>query len=299
MTQYIDLFQTLNKDFFTHEHPVSDSYAFESTSRNRLVTVPDIQHRLQSVFLWKSTMFERQHKVRFPKPILCLKGNGTPMLNVDYHWSTEYFHFITEVLTSVLHAYKDYPGVSIYCKTSSFTIPLLRWFGVDGSVSQTIPKNSMEIEAPFVECGNISPYKLSLLREKIEKKVTFERTHGILIRRQKSRQITNETEVFMYLRRKFPHLQWVIFDSLSVEDTANLFAKASIIFAPHGAGLTNMIFSPPETRIIECMPIELPNVCYWHMSEMLKNPYTMIPIHVKDYKSDMYVDVKALDSLLD
>jgi capsular polysaccharide biosynthesis protein len=152
----------------------------------------------------------------------------------------------------------------------------------------------MRIEAPFVECGNPSPYKLNLLREKVVTKVTFEKTHGILIHRQKNRRILNESEVFNRMKELYPSLTWVIFDTLSVEDTATLFSKAAVIVAPHGAGLTNMIFSPKGTEIIECMPIEQPNACYWHMSEMMKNPYKMVPCHTENYECDMRVDVTKL-----
>jgi capsular polysaccharide biosynthesis protein len=150
------------------------------------------------------------------------------------------------------------------------------------------------IEAPFVECGNPSPYKLQLLRDKITKKVTFEKTHGILIHRQKNRRLLNETDVLARVKQLYPHLIWVVFDSLSTDDTAKLFSKAAVIVAPHGAGLTNMIFSPEGTEIIECMPIEQPNACYWHMAEMLQNPYRMIPCHIQNYQCDMFVDIKSI-----
>ena len=290
---------SLNGHLYKHDQRVPlDIYRFETASRNKLTVIPEIQERLQNVFCWKALMFEQDHIVRFPSPIVCVEGTGHPILNVNYRWSTEYFHFITEVLPNLLFLNTFYPNAPIFCSESSFTVPMLRWFGVGGTVMNHLPEKTMRVEAPFVECGNTSPYKLGLLREKVCQKLTFEKSLGILIHRQKNRVLLNETEVFTYLRRKFPDVKWVVFDSLSVEDTAKLFAKAAIIFAPHGAGLTNMIFSPPDTRIIECMPIEFPNMCYWNMSQMMKNPYTMIPVHIQNNDWDMRVPMDVLDSIL-
>lgn len=296
MTPYIDLFRTLNPETHKHEQEVLEQSSVEISIRNRLNVTPDIKERLQNTFGWKSHMFDTEHVVRFPNPIICITGVGSPVMDVNYQWCTEYFHFITEVLPNILFMLKYYPEAQIFCKTSPFTIPLLRWFGVDNPVVNDIPNQRMKIEAPFVECGNPSPFKLGLLTSRVEKNLKFEKTHGILIHRQTSRRILNEQEVFDYLKQRFPHLHWVVFDSLSTEDTAHLFSKAAVIVAPHGAGLTNMIFSPPRTPVIEFMPEQYPNICYWHMCEMLKNPYTMVPIRIQTYQWDMKVCIDTLDS---
>lgn len=293
-THYFDFLRTINPHFHTHEHPTQTSIVLQTTKRNPLRVVPEIQQRLQTTFGWKSLLFEETHDVHFPTPVVAIHGMGDPVLDVNYQWSTEYFHFLTEVLPNVLFLHTTYPNASIHCGVSPFTLPLFRWFGIQSEILSQIPTRCMRIEAPFVECGNPSPYKLNLLREKITEKVTFERTHGILIHRQKNRRLVNEMDVFHHVKQLYPHLTWVIFDSLSVEDTATLFSKAAVIVAPHGAGLTNMIFSPEGTEILEYMPIEQPNACYWHMAEMLKNPYRMIPCHIQNYQCDMIVDIKTI-----
>ena len=94
---------------------------------------------------------------------------------------------------------------------------------------------------------------------------------------QRSRRIFNEADLLRALRGRFPDLEWVVFDLLSAADTARLFAKAAVIAGPHGAGFANMLFSGSGTQIIEFMPLEQPNLCYWHLAEMLGNPYLMIP----------------------
>jgi hypothetical protein len=134
------------------------------------------------------------------------------------------------------------------------------------------------ITQEFIECGNPSPQKIQLLRSVIERKLSFEKKIGILIyRRENYRKILNHDEVLQMLKKKYSEIEWVVFDVLPIQETAMLFSKACVIVGPHGAGLTNMIFSPKGVTIIEFMPIDQPNICYWHLSEMLENNYTMIP----------------------
>jgi hypothetical protein len=199
-------------------------------------------------------------------------------IDVNYKWSTEYYHFLTEVLPNVLFLHKKYSHIPILCKKSPFTERMFRWFGVKSDIIEhKLPAKTRTL-ATFVECGNPSPEKIHLIRSVVESKVTFESTHGILIRRHKTRYIENEDELFEECKEKFPHLKWVIFDTLTPDDTAQLFSKAEVIVAPHGAGLTNMIFSKRGVSIYEFMPLDEPNLCYWHLSEVLGNSYTMIPV---------------------
>jgi capsular polysaccharide biosynthesis protein len=42
--------------------------------------------------------------------------------------------------------------------------------------------------------------------------------------------------------------------TLSVQEQIDVFSKAEIIVAPHGAGLTNVTFSPPDVKVLEMFP---------------------------------------------
>lgn len=128
-----------------------------------------------------------------------------------------------------------------------------------------------------MECGNPSPEKIAVIRDVVTAKLRFKKALGILIRRDRTRRILNEAALLRQLQARYSELQWVVFDRLSVTDTATLFSQAAVIAGPHGAGFVNMLFSGPGTQIIEIMPLEQPNLCYWHLSEMLGNPYVMIP----------------------
>ena len=49
---------------------------------------------------------------------------------------------------------------------------------------------------------------------------------------------------------------------------ARLFAEATHVIAPHGAGLTNLVFCPPGARVLELFHPGYVNVCYWSLANL-------------------------------
>ncbi len=92
---------------------------------------------------------------------------------------------------------------------------------------------------------------------------------------------------------------------MSVTEQASCLASAEIVVAPHGAGLTNLVFCNPGTKVIEIFsPSYLPN-CYWILSNvcgldhyyligtLLANPDNRLPIH-----QDIHLDLALLEKLI-
>ncbi len=73
----------------------------------------------------------------------------------------------------------------------------------------------------------------------------------IYITRQKTsrRRIVNDHELIAFLENF--GFKTISLESLSVLEQATLFSKAEIVVAPHGAGLTNLVFCSPDTKVIE------------------------------------------------
>ncbi|MDD9269972.1 glycosyltransferase family 61 protein [Paenibacillus sp. GCM10023248] len=94
----------------------------------------------------------------------------------------------------------------------------------------------------------------------------FER---LFISRSKARKrmLTNEADIYAYLKPYGFH--YVILEDLTVAEQIQLFASAEIIVAPHGAGLTNMVFTPPGAAIIELVAPSLVHNCYPILSSLI------------------------------
>jgi capsular polysaccharide biosynthesis protein len=60
---------------------------------------------------------------------------------------------------------------------------------------------------------------------------------------------------------------------LSLQGQIDLFVNAEAIVAPHGAGLTNLIYCEPETVVIEFFSPNYVNACYYALSSQLKLNY--------------------------
>ena len=49
----------------------------------------------------------------------------------------------------------------------------------------------------------------------------------------------------------------------TVQEQIDLFAAADLVVAPHGAALSNLVFSKPGVRILELFAAGYVNHCYW------------------------------------
>jgi hypothetical protein len=76
----------------------------------------------------------------------------------------------------------------------------------------------------------------------------------IYISRAKTRmrRVINEGELQPILERN--GFETIVLEDLSVAEQIAAFRTAEVIVSPHGAGLTNMIFSRPGIRILEIFP---------------------------------------------
>lgn len=85
------------------------------------------------------------------------------------------------------------------------------------------------------------------------------------------RRVLNEDKVWEIL--KHSGFKTVELEGLSIEEQATIFNQAKIIIAPHGAGLTNLVFCAPGTKVIEIFSPNYVNVCYYSLCEELGLDY--------------------------
>lgn len=84
----------------------------------------------------------------------------------------------------------------------------------------------------------------------------------------KNRRLINELEVSQLLS------DWgfktVFLEEMSVLEQVTIFANAEIVVAPHGSGLTNLVFCPPDTKVVELFSPNYHRTDYWMISQELK-----------------------------
>lgn len=112
----------------------------------------------------------------------------------------------------------------------------------------------------------------------------------IYISRQKAkkRKILNEEEVLAALQ---PYQVEVIFaEELSYQQQVQLFYNAAVIIAPHGAGLTNILFSQ-QARVLELHPADIIKSHYFMLSKGLKFPYFYSIGSLSDHEFNFTADI--------
>ncbi|MEM7744384.1 MAG: glycosyltransferase family 61 protein [Pseudomonadota bacterium] len=74
------------------------------------------------------------------------------------------------------------------------------------------------------------------------------------------------------------------------------FASASVIVSIHGAGLTNLLFCQPGTRVIEIFPANFLKSPYWWLARRLGLAYTPVIGGPGNYAQHFAVNMDALDN---
>jgi hypothetical protein len=120
------------------------------------------------------------------------------------------------------------------------------------------------------------------------------------------RRVVNESRVIERLARR--GFELVTLENLSVLEQAALFARAEAIVAPHGAGLTNLVFCSPGAAVVELFHPTWVCDCYWQVSGHLglrhevilaKKGYRNLVNRLNDRNRDSRIDLEELEERLD
>ena len=232
---------------------------------------------------------------------------------ISQYWGEAYFHKMMEDmprLAPFLLFLRAHPNIRIHMRTRNpNTDYLFGALGLDPSRIITGNVHGKLVYLPrSTACGHLLISEGQLLsheyRVYIENKVKGNKTWNsvVLIKRSRSRRFNQQTQVENVVKNltdKFGFRYELFPDnpSPSVEDTMLMFYRARVIIGPHGAGLSNMLFSRPGTVVIEviCNP---PNVCYLQSSYYLGHKYYGVPSR-KGCDGGIDVNVQKLATVLE
>ncbi|MEP6489566.1 tetratricopeptide repeat protein [Microcoleus vaginatus GB2-A3] len=157
--------------------------------------------------------------------------------------------------------------------------------------------------------ANIFLPKGTQLSEQDDRKYLY--PERIYVSRSKSsyRRVINEEQVIEFLSR-FGFVS-VLLESMTLEEQIALFSRAKAIVAPHGSGLTNIIFCGAGTKVIELVSPNYIRQYYWAISQQLNLPHYYLigesfncyPIRQLMYQNplteDILVNLNSLQKLLE
>lgn len=120
--------------------------------------------------------------------------------------------------------------------------------------------------------------------------------------KSKSRYVVNENELSEFL--KSYDFTTIYAEDLTFSEQVQYFANADIILSQHGAGLTNLAFCKPETKVIEIYNEKMKaslDTAYWRISSDLNlKHYLMFGEPVGEGASaNMHIDISRLKEIFE
>ena len=241
-------------------------------------------------------------------------NNNDIVFNFVQQWCFGYYHFIIEILpriifcinyinnNSILFKNKNIIFILYYNKTfiHDFLTILINQCIKDVQIIQYNPNIIYNIPiclfyTPTV-CGNPTYESIELIHKSFN--LSNNNIHNIFIYRKDNldRSISNFNQTLEYIQKKFG--QFIVFDSdnFTTQETITLFQNANLIIAPHGAGLSNIIFSNHSAKVIEFIPEDNPNLCYFHLSKLKNINHFIIPIENYTGSGQFRVNIDTLIS---
>lgn len=119
-------------------------------------------------------------------------------------------------------------------------------------------------------------WALAFLRERFLPAAAPVHLERVFISRRQAarRKLVNESEIEERLRRA--GFKTVMLEQLSFREQVGLFRSASGVVAPHGAGLSNLVFAQAHTKVIELVSPSFINHCYQKLAGAMQLPYAEV-----------------------
>lgn len=223
-------------------------------------------------------------------------------------WSSGYFHWICDAVQR-MYLVKEQLQDSILLLPEEFKreyhLSLIQYFGANEIF--WLPKKSFAIVKNLVFphhlalTGNYNPDILQKFSSEIKtKKLKTERAEKIYVSRARrpKRNIVNEEEVEKVLSDF--GFRTVFFEDYLFLEQVNIANKAKYLIGAHGAGLTNMLFMNPGSKVLELRAEKnTDDNCYFSLASAMDLDYYYqccrkeTPADTEN-KSNLVVDIEEL-----
>ena len=224
-------------------------------------------------------------------PFVLFREQGPPReidrscLLPTHYWHFNYHHWLIECLPR-LRAALETPeladcAVIMPASLSRFQQDILALLGIPPERLLPFDGSDWRTEQLyFPSIGTFAPHELRWGRQQLLAAAPINpgrpATRRLYISRADAvtRRVINEAEVVAYLTGQ--GFEIITLTGMPLQQQIALFAEAEVIIGPHGAGLTNILFAPREATLIELMPNDQVNHCFWLMTNALGQDYTFI-----------------------
>ena len=253
-------------------------------------------------------IFSRWH---LPKSQLL---NGRIAIGVTPEAGGNYYHWLLDLLPRVLllkHAtqnFSNYDALLLNGSRATYERETLAALEVPPEKIRFVDsRDRFQIASavfPSLDINILAPWKVHGLRELLSsgkpnqhRRLYFSRARAAV------RRIANEKEISEVLRQQ--DFEILEAETLSWREQADLFANASVIVAPHGAALANIVFCQLGTRIVEITTRAGYRDWYWELAAVAGLSYEVLEAQPTrsasgpNENADMLVSREGLARLLE
>jgi tetratricopeptide (TPR) repeat protein/capsular polysaccharide biosynthesis protein len=270
-----------------------------------------------------------EHRIfRLPQlpPVETIEGTVVTLTGLS---ANVYFHWLIDILPRLNTVWRSevsrYPIDFVYINSKSkpFQRQTLELLGIPlGRVIESDHHPHIQattlISPSFVsEVGMVTPQTIEFLRAQFltpdpgqSSRLFSTYPDRLYISRGSARyrRVINEAELIDRLKRQ--GFTVLALEDYSIVEQIQFFHHAQAIVAPHGAGLTNLVFCQPQTTVIELFSPSYIRHYYWPIGSYLKlNFYYLVGeslpsapfrklMYPDSLTEDFWVDLHQLDKML-
>jgi hypothetical protein len=216
------------------------------------------------------------------------------LLIITQFWGTGTFHRMVEIVPRVvvyLNFLKAYPSIKVLAPEGpgGRLGEIFKILGLNpGRLTSGFARAKIAYQPRASGCGFANVPESQMLsriyNDYIRRMFPIqERNRLILIRRSGQRRFAAQRAIEEVVQRAASeyNLTYTMFidnPTPSLNDTMKLFHSAVVVVAPHGAGLSNIMFSQPGTYVIEgvCNPPHV-NFCFQRLTHILGHHWHGVP----------------------
>lgn len=260
-------------------------------------------------------MFE-QFNMKFPANFYAqfnyIPGNVALLYSV---FSYNYFHWMFDVISRIDFLKESGISVDKYVIDSSYPfqkevlkkleIPEEKLIQIDRKLN--IQAQKLIVPSYTGVFRSVVPKRsCKFLRRELLSKIEYKEIEGRLrlyiSRADVGRRIVKNEKQVLEVLSEYGFIP-VVLKPLSVAEKIALFQAAEIVIAPHGAGLTNLLFCNPGTMVIELFNANWMLPCYWMICQHLGLDYYYLVgkgerlpsrFNLERIFDDIYVDIEQL-----
>jgi hypothetical protein len=204
------------------------------------------------------------------------------ILIYDFWSAGNYYHWLIDSLPRlwIIRDELKSEGYSLLLPENcpQFIIASLRYFEISHITyikrSEYLSVEKLLIPNYSVGSGRIHPQRVAALKNYLVNKVNAgKQNERIYVSRgrQKTRRAINENEIIHIVEQL--GFKVLYFEDYTVEEQIAIGKSAAVLVSSHGANMTNLMFMPPQARVLELIREDQPNFCYWALSSVVNVNY--------------------------